>query len=49
MGYHMYQETTPMCVGASGAIFGVCGAVAYLIIHKDYILSHPHAILPKLL
>ncbi len=32
MGYHMYQETTPMCVGASGAIFGVCGAVAYLII-----------------
>lgn len=32
MGYDMYQGTTPVCVGASGAIFGVCGAVAYLVI-----------------
>lgn len=30
--YNMWQERTPICVGASGAIFGVCGAVAYLVI-----------------
>lgn len=32
MRYNMLQEIAHYCVGASGAIFGVCGAVAYLVI-----------------
>ena len=33
--YNMYQMSYPVCIGASGAVFGVCGALAYLVlIHK---------------
>ena len=33
--YNMYQISYPVCIGASGAVFGVCGGLAYLVlVHK---------------
>ena len=30
--YNMYNLSYPVCIGASGAVFGVCGALVYLVL-----------------